>query len=111
MKYEVRAALPEDADAGSVLLTLAIDIPQRSIIKITSSTGQPVFCEAVGIDQNFVKRYNRIRAKDFPEMQLVDLTYDEFGRALPGRDGAGVILSTSTIELASADVKCGAFTN
>ncbi len=91
MKFEVRPALPEDADAGSVWLTLSSDVPQRSIIRMTSPTGGTVFSEALGIDKNFVKKYNRIRAEDFPELRLSEFRYDEFGRALPDGSGTGML--------------------
>jgi len=93
-QFELRPALPQDADAGSVWLTLSSDVPQRSIVKITGPTGETVFCEALGIDKNFINGYNRVREEDFPELRLDDLQYDAFGRALPDGSGKGILFAS-----------------
>jgi hypothetical protein len=70
---------------------MSIEVPQRSILRIITSTGKSIFCEGVGLDHNFIRRYNRRRGEDFPSLQLADISYDEFGRALPDGDGTGVL--------------------
>jgi len=55
---KVYAALHEDIAQGFVWLKLD-GLPNRGIVKITNEeNGRKVFCEALGIDSNFLHRYN-----------------------------------------------------
>ena len=57
--YKVLAAMRADMNEGWVWLSKA-DFTPRSIIKITNTAnGKSVYCERLGIDENFIKEYNQ----------------------------------------------------
>jgi len=59
MKYRVFAALINDINSGWIWIDNPI-ITERTVIKITNSdTGENVYCEALSIDENFLKEYNK----------------------------------------------------
>lgn len=56
--YKILTAIRVDMNKGCVWLS-ENDFPPRSIIKIKNKANQAdVYCEALEIDENFVKEYN-----------------------------------------------------
>jgi len=91
MNVEIRPALPEDHDSGSVWLTLPSSIPHRSIVKITRQPdGERIYCEGLAIGFYFVERYNQ-RIKDkYPELELTP-RFNESDRLLLDDQDEGLI--------------------
>jgi hypothetical protein len=92
-RFQIRPARPEDADSGSVWLTLDPTLPHRTVIKMTrSSNGKAasIYCEGLAIGAYFVERYNSMQGQQFPELFL-KLDFDGRQRALPDSDGKGLM--------------------
>jgi len=59
VKTKIFASLYDDAHQGWVWLD-AQNLPARSVVKITNpASGKSIYCEALPIDRNFLKRYNQ----------------------------------------------------
>ena len=57
--YKVLAATRVDMNEGWVWLTNK-EFPPRSVIKVTNKTNnKSIYCEALEIDENFIKEYNQ----------------------------------------------------
>lgn len=58
MNYKIFASLHDELNAGWVWISSS-DLPSRSIVKISNpEKGKKVYCEALQIDENFLKKYN-----------------------------------------------------
>ena len=56
--YKILASLFEDMNEGWVWVS-DLDIPQRSIIKVTNKANKKsAYCEYLKIDENYTTRYN-----------------------------------------------------
>lgn len=59
MKLKVYASLAEDINSGWVWLPEALAQERQTVYLRNTATNQSVYCEALQIGENFVKRYNR----------------------------------------------------
>jgi hypothetical protein len=74
MKYRIYASLHEEIDTGWVWLGTPV-LPPRSIVKIRNTENKKiVFCEALQIEENFIRKYNESENRmkiDSPKSSLV----------------------------------------
>jgi hypothetical protein len=98
MMFEVRPALVENIDSGSVWVTLSSEIPSRSVVKISKKApgkekAKNIYCEALAVGAHFVERYN----SDHVESLRLAVTFDPSSkRALPDSDGKGLIFLSAS---------------